>query len=102
MRVGEGVLSGGVEAGVFEGAAVLLDGPRVRADREIQLRAYVTVTVTTRVIGSLSIGEDAEAVVVVLLLLRLIGAPRAEIEDKKRQTRSVSFILMLMELRQDS
>lgn len=67
----------------------------------IQLRTYVMVIVTISVIISSSIAEEAMAVVAPLRLYP-IGAPKAGIEEKKRQARIVNFILMLMELRKNS
>jgi len=59
------------------------------------------VTVTTSVIGSSLPAEEAMAVVVVLRL-QSIGAPKAENEAKKKQAISVNFMLMLMEIRNNS
>ena len=58
---------GGVEIGrLFEDVGVALEGPKVKAAPQIQLRTYVMVIVTVSVTISSSTAEEAMAVVALL------------------------------------
>lgn len=72
-----------------EGGEAGLEGPRVKAVRQIQPRTYVMVTVTILVKG-LSLPADGRSAVGAWGR----GAPNAEMAEKKRHARSVNFMLI--------
>jgi hypothetical protein len=68
VRVGV-ELSGGVEVGrVFDALGVALEGSRVKADLQTQLKTYVMVIVIISVIISAAAAEEAMAVEALLRL----------------------------------